>query len=365
MAEEKKQQLNQLRSRIDELDSQIIDKLNERLRVAIKIGRLKSGGKIPVFHPEREKQVISNIVGHNSGGVFPKNLLINIYTEIMSASRSLQSPLRIAYLGPKATYTHMALCRHFGSAVEGIPVESIEETFRAVENGKTAYGVVPVENSTEGVVTHTLDRFVDSQLNIVSEIYMNISHCLLSRCTDIKAIGKIYSHPQSFSQCRLWLNSNLSSVEKMETSSNSRAAEMAAEEESAAAIAGKIAGGVYDLNILASHIEDNPENMTRFLVIGKDLCKPTDRDKTSLVCSVKDRPGALHDLLSAFSSRNINMTRIESRPTRKKAWQYLFFIDLEGHVEDPAIRQTLEELEETTQYIHVLGSYPVGSTVFE
>ena len=283
----------------------------------------------------------------------------------MSASRSLQSPLRIAYLGPKATYTHMALRRHFGSAVEGIPVESIEETFKAVENGKAAYGVVPVENSTEGVVTHTLDRFVDSQLNIVSEIYMNISHCLLSKAEGMGDVKKIYAHPQSFSQCRQWLNNNLSGIEKQETSSNSRAAELAAGDPTAAAIAGKVAGGVYDLNILASHIEDNPENMTRFLVIGKSLCEPTDMDKTSLVCSVNDRPGALHDLLSAFSGRSINMTRIESRPTRKKAWQYLFFIDLEGHASNPAIKTTLEELEETIQYIRVLGSYPVGRIVSE
>ena len=319
MSDDKNKKLNTLRTQIDSLDSKIIETLNERLRVAIEIGRLKSDGKIPVFHPEREKQVIDNIVQHNTDGVFPEKSLITIYTEIMSASRSLQSPLKIAYLGPKATYTHMALRQHFGSAVEAIPVESIEETFKAVEHGKAPYGVVPVENSTEGVVTHTLDRFVDSQLNIVSEIYMNIAHCLLSKNSDPSSITRVYSHPQSFSQCRQWLNNNFNHAERQETSSNSRAAELAAQDKSSAAIAGEVAAGVYNLNILQSHIEDNPENMTRFLVIGKNLCKPTDNDKTSLVCSVNDQPGALHNLLAAFSNRDINMTRIESRPTRKKS----------------------------------------------
>ena len=360
MPADKDKKLLELRQQIDRLDSEIISKLNERLEVAVSIGKLKNDGKIPVFHPEREKEVLDHILALNQDRVLPDNALVNIYTELMSASRALQRPLKIAYFGPKATYTHMALHKHFGSSVEAIPVETITDTFNAVESSAVEYGVVPVENSTEGVVSHTLDQFIDSQLIIVSEIFMKISHCLLSTMHDIKKIKKGYSHPQSFSQCRRWLQNNLSHAELMESSSNSKAASIVSWDKFAAAIASHVAAGVYNLTILARGIEDNPENITRFLVIGKTLCKPTGEDKTSLVCSVKDKPGALHDLLAAFSSRGINMTKIESRPTRKKAWEYLFFIDLAGHVDSPLIQEALLELENSTQFLRVLGSYPIG-----
>lgn len=360
MAADKEKELSELRGKIDSLDSEIIARMNERLEIAVRIGKLKSDGKLPVFHPEREKQVLEHILDLNRDRVLPDSALISIYTELMSASRALQRPLKIAYLGPKATYTHMALQKHFGSSVEAIPVESISDTFNAVESGAAEYGVVPVENSTEGVVTHTLDQFIDSNLIIVSEIYMNISHCLLSTCTDITKIKKVYSHPQSFAQCRRWLQNNLGDAEQNETSSNSKAASIVVWDKFSAAIASNVAASVYDLAILARNIEDNPENITRFLVIGKTLCRETGKDKTSLVCSVKDKPGALHDLLAAFSGRGINMTKIESRPTRRKAWEYNFYIDLSGHVDSPQIREALTELEETTQFIKVLGSYPVG-----
>ena len=356
----KNEKIKGLRKKIDTLDSSLIDILNERVKVALEIGKEKTGDNLKVYHPEREQEVYEKVFALNENREFPDKAVKLIYNEIMSVSRELQRPLNVSYLGPKATYTHMAVLQNFGSFVNTYPVDSISDIFKSVETGKSDYGVVPVENSTEGMVTHTLDKFLDSPVKIVSEIYMNISHCLLSSCKDIESVKKLYAHPQSIAQCRIWIENNLRNVEINETSSNAKAAAVAVWDKFSAAIAGKIAATVYELDVIASGIEDNPENTTRFLVIGNEFCKPTGKDKTSIVCSVKDKSGALHDLLSAFSREGINMTKIESRPTKKKAWEYLFYIDVDGHKDDEKIKKALSNLEHTTQFMKILGSYPLG-----
>lgn len=360
MAQDK---LNELRTKIDSIDKEIIDLLNKRAELAAEVGKTKSGENMQVYHPGREKQVFDRLFELNKGRLFPDAALERIYAEIISVSRELQRPMRVAYLGPQATYTHMAVIKHFGSSVDTYAVDSISDIFKAVETDKCDYGVVPVENSTEGIVTHTYDQFIDSPVKVVSEVFMNVSHCLLSTCNDLNQIKKLYTHPQSIAQCRIWIQNNLKNVEMIETSSNAKAASIVAWDKYGAAIASEVAAGIYDLNILARNLEDNPENITRFLVVGREFCSTSGEDKTSLVCSVKDRPGALHDLLAAFSSRDINMTKIESRPTRKKAWEYLFFIDLDGHYEDKQVTDALKALEEHTQFLKVLGSYPRGRLI--
>lgn len=355
--------LDELRSSIDAVDAELIELLDKRTGYAIEIGRRKAELGLGVYSPEREKEVFDRIAARNAGKRFPDAALRQVFTEIISVSRALQQPLVVAYLGPKASYTHMAVLKHFGSAVEALASESVPDIFAAVERGQADYGMLPIENSNEGVVSHNLDQFVDSPLSIVAEIYVKISHCLLSTCTDLAQVKKLYGHPQALAQCRMWIQNNLPNAEIVESASNSRAAQLVAWEKYGAAIAGRVAAGVYELNILAQRIEDNPENITRFLAVGRNQGGPSGQDRTSLVCSVKDRPGALHDLLAAFSARGVNMTKIESRPTRKKAWEYLFFIDVDGHVQDPGIAAALGELEKITQYFRVLGSYPTGRLV--
>jgi len=353
--------LEKLRKKIDEVDKSLVGLLNKRLEYVKDVGEAKRDSNLRIYHPERENQVLRKIELFNEN--FPVESLKQIWIEIMAVSREMQSPLKIAYLGPEATYTHMAVLRQFGSAGEVMPIKSIYDVFQTVETGNANFGVVPIENSTGGAVNHTLDRFLDSSLKIVAEIYLNVSHCLLSGAEDISSIKKIYSHAQSIVQCRSWIQNNLPNAEINETSSNAKAASVASWDKFGAAIAGRVAADVYDLNVLAEGIQDNSINITRFLVIGDETSKKTGDDKTSLVCSVQDKAGALQELLSTFSKRGINMNKIESRPSRTKAWEYLFYIDIDGHIDDDNVKATLEDLEAVTKFVKILGSYPKGRLV--
>jgi chorismate mutase/prephenate dehydratase len=302
--------------------------------------------------------VLSKVAAINKGPL-NRDALEAIYREIMSVSLSLEEPLKIAYLGPEATFTHLAALKRFGSQVKYIACNSIADVFLDVEKDVAHYGVVPIENTIEGAVTHTLDMFMDSDLRICTQIILDVSHNLLAGCPKNK-IKRIYSNPQVFGQCRIWLQENLPNAEKIEVSSTTRAAQIAAREKNSAAIASVLAAKVYKLKIIASDIEDSPHNITRFLVIGKTEVPETGNDKTSIMFSIKDRVGALHDMLVPFKKYHINLTKIESRPSKKKAWDYYFFVDLEGHRNNPKVKRALLELENKCTFLKVLGSYPVG-----
>lgn len=348
--------LEQLRKRIDALDSKIVRLLNQRAKISLSIGRLKSKFKHPVYSPDRESKILSRLHKINKGPI-NYSALTSIYREIMSSSLSLEKRLRISYLGPQATFTHLAALKKFGSSVQYIPTNTISDVFINVEQDMTDYGVVPVENSMEGTITHTLDMLADSPLKICAQIKLSVSHNLLSRCKKGQ-IKKVYSNPQVFAQCRLWLKVNLPEVERIEVSSTSRAAEICTKEKNSACIASSLAAGVYKLNILAKTIEDTKHNITRFLVVGKNDVGLTGKDKTSIVFSVKDKVGALQTMLSPFKKYRINLTKIESRPSKRKAWDYYFFVDLEGHIQDSSVKKALTELGRKATYLRVLGSYP-------
>lgn len=350
-------ELNKLREKIDELDRKIVELLNKRAEITLAIAKIKEKVKEPPYVPGREKDVYRKITEGNKGPL-KNEALLAIYREIMSSSLSLEKPLKIAYLGPPATFTHIAALHKFGSQVEYIDCRSIADVFNEVEKGNADYGVVPIENSIEGAVTHTLDMFVDSDVNICSEISLEIKHNLLAKGKKDQ-IKKIYSNPQVFGQCRIWLETNLPQAELIEVSSTTKAAELASREKYSAAIASEMAAKYYGLKILASSIEDSPHNVTRFLVIGRRFAvRPTGKDKTSIMFSIKDRVGALHDMLFPFKKNNINLTKIESRPSKRKPWDYYFFVDLEGHIEEKKVKEALEELEKLCTYLKILGSYP-------
>lgn len=353
-------ELNRYRKQIDTIDKSIVELLRERSEISVQIGLIKKNRNLEVYHPDREVQIFQRLQAYNSNSQFPDRALFQIYREIIGVSRKLQRPLSIGYLGPEASYTHMAALRHFGAVTECVSRKSIPDVFSAVETGECDYGVVPVENSTEGVVSHTLDRMLRSPLQISAEEFMPIHHCLLSNAENLSSVKTVYAHPQSFSQCRRWLEENLHQAEFIECSSNTKAAQLAVANRSAAAIAGVVAAEVYALTVLAENIEDSHENITRFLIIGKSACRATGKDKTSLVCTIQDKPGALLEILQVFSSRKINMTKIESRPTRQRAWEYQFFIDIEGHESQPEVKASLEDLMHRTRFLRVLGSYPVS-----
>ncbi|MCX7661977.1 MAG: prephenate dehydratase [Candidatus Omnitrophica bacterium] len=350
--------LQELRKKIDQIDKKLVELLNKRTDLALKISQIKLKSGQNVYSPERESYILKRIA-KLSKGPLNKEALQAIYREIMSSTLSLNAPLRIAYLGPPASFTHLAAQKRFGSQVEYVALDSISEVFSEVERGSCDWGVVPIENSIEGAVTHTLDMFVDSDLKICSQIILDVSHHLLGNTT-LKRIKKIYSNPQVFGQCRIWLQKNLPGIEKIEVSSTTRAAQIVKNKKDSACIASLLAAKVYKLKVLASHIEDSPHNITRFLVIGKNDVPPTGEDKTSIMFSIKDRVGALHDMLAPFKKYGINLTKIESRPSKKRAWDYYFFVDLEGHRQDPNVRKALRELEERCTYLKVLGSYPIG-----
>jgi len=355
----KQEDVEQYRQQIDRLDEQILKLLNERAKIAIEIGKLKKDSQTEIHAPNREREIYTRLE-QISSGPFPTEAIRHVFREIISASLALEEPLKVAYLGPRATFTHMACMQQFGHSAMYIPVNSIKEVFDEVERGRADYGVVPIENSTEGVVNHTLDMFVDSPLKIAGEILQEVSLHLLSRTGRLDDIKKIYSHPHAIAQCKTWLDNNLAGIPLLETYSTAKAAELCMEDPSIGAIASEAAAKIYGLNVVTRRIEDNINNFTRFLVIAQKSPPCTGRDKTSVMFSIKDRVGGLHDMLRPFSVHAINLTKIESRPSKKKAWEYIFYVDLEGHQEDAKVRTALEELRPQCLFLKVLGSYPAS-----
>jgi len=347
-----------MRRKIDILDHKLVNLLNLRAKITKEIGKEKIITGKSIYSPEREMQVLRKAACLNKGPL-KKGALEAIYREIMSASLALEKLLKIAYLGPEASFSNLAALKRFGSQVNFVACGSIPEVFLEVERGAADYGVVPVENSIEGAVTHTLDMLVDSELKICSQVILNVSHNLLANCPKNK-IRKIYSNPQVFGQCRIWLQKNLPNVELVDVSSTTRAAELARKEKNSAAIASLLASKVYGLKVLASGIQDSLKNATRFLVVGKNVAARTGHDKTSLLFSIKDRVGALYEMLLPFRKYGVNLTKIESRPSKKKAWEYYFFVDILGHQDDYKIKKALNELERRCTYLKILGSYPIG-----
>lgn len=347
------------RNQIDNIDKELVDLINKRLEIVKKIGELKLKNGEEIYVPAREKDVYEKVMKFNKG-FLQNNSLRAIYREIMSSSLSIEKKINIAYLGPKATFTHQASLTRFGSSVDYIPMESIGDIFHEVAKGRADYGVVPVENSIEGAVTHTFDMFIDSGLKICSEIFLNISHTLMGKSL-INEIKRVYSNPQVFGQCRIWLRENLRKVELIEVSSTARAAEIASRENHTAAIASKLAAKLYNLPILAESIEDFSGNITRFLVIRKNYGAITGNDKTSIMFSIKDKVGALYEALLPFKECGINLTKIESRPSKKKAWDYFFYVDFLGHCEEKKVKNALNELSEHCVFLKILGSYPVNT----
>ncbi|MGC8744400.1 MAG: prephenate dehydratase [Verrucomicrobiia bacterium] len=344
------------RKAIDEIDEQIVRLLNERTRHVMEIGAIKLKSGEEIYAPHRERHILNRICKLNQGPLTNESLMA-IYREIMSSALSLEKTLTIAYLGPEATFTHQAAIRKFGSSLKYVSRKTIADVFNDVSRGRADYGVVPVENSTEGVVTHTLDMFIDSELKIVAQIVLPIQHCLVAKCKK-NQIKRLYTHPQALGQCRLWIQNNLPMVEIVDSSSTTRAAELAALEPYAAAIASILAAERYKLNILAIDIQDNAENATRFLVLGRQCPEPTGNDRTSLLFSIPDKVGALYQALAAFRKFKINMTKIESRPSKRKAWEYYFFVDCDGHTRDKNVARAIAELQKHCNFVKILGSYP-------
>ena len=348
--------LQELRSQIDSIDRDIVRLLNERYEVVCKVGEWKRERGQPIYVPEREKALLEKLESLNQGPM-RNSTLRAIYREIMSGAIQLENPLRVAFLGPEATFTHLAAKMKFGHGAEYLSKSSIADVFHDVESGKCDYGCVPVENSTEGVVNYTLDLLVDSPVKICAEINMKIRQCLLSK-TDKANIRIVYSHAQSLGQCRNWLQEYLPGVETVAVVSNSRAADLAAHEEGAAAIGSELAAEVYGLRVLERGIQDNPNNTTRFLVVGTQAVKPSGDDKTSICFAIKDRIGALYDCLLPFKQEGLTLTMIESRPSKRRNWEYFFFIDLLGHSSDPKIAKALEDLNSLAHSFKIFGSYP-------
>lgn len=355
----RKMHLAKKRRKIDEIDARIVGLLSKRARETLEIRKIKKGLKEDIYTPHREKEIYANVLKKNKGPLSKKSIKA-IYREIMSGSLSLEKAIRVAYLGPPLTFTHLAALDKFGSSVSYVDSSGIGEVFNEVEKERADYGVVPIENSIEGAVNYTFDMFVNSNLKVCSEIYLEVSHSLLAKVKNLKKIKKVYSHPQVFAQCRRWIEKNIPRAELIEVSSTSKAAELSSKRTGTACIASLLAARRYGLKVLSRAIEDTAHNVTRFLVIGKSAAKPTGDDKTSIMFSIKDKVGALHDILVPFKKNRINLTKIESRPSRLKAWEYYFFVDLQGHYKDKKVKKALEELRKGCTYLKVLGSYPIG-----
>lgn len=348
------------RRSIDRLDNTILTLLNKRARIVMRIGMLKKANLSDLHAPDREIKIYERLARLNKGP-FPNEAVQTVFREIISASLSLEGPLKVAYLGPKATFTHLACIRHFGSSARYNPVNSIKEVFSEVERGRAEYGVVPIENSTEGVVNHTLDMFVDSPLKIIGEVMQEVSHHLMSKTGKMEGIRHLYSHPHAIAQCRTWLENHLPDIPTTEVYSTAKAAEKCNEDRNAAAIASELAARLYGLKMVKQRIEDNINNFTRFLIISRKGLGRTGRDKTSIVFSIRDRIGALHGMLKPFSENGLNLTKIESRPSKKKAWEYVFFVDLKGHQEDAKVKAALKKLKEQCLFLKILGSFPAAN----
>ncbi len=353
--------LGSIRESIDDIDARIQGLLSERARFAQLVGISKTaGGKaVDFYRPEREAQVLRKVLKRNEGPLRDEEV-VRLFREIMSACLAQQEPLKVAFLGPEGTFTQAAVLKQFGASVRALPLPAIDEVFHEVEGGIADFGVVPIENSSEGTVNHTLDMFLGSGLKICGEVELRINHHLMGRMTGLAAVKRVCAHPQALAQCRGWLDDQLPDVDRVPVSSNAEGARRARDERDTAAIAGRAAAEIYGLHLLASDIEDRPDNTTRFLVIGRKLFSASGIDKTTLLVSARDTDGAgaLFRLLEPLAEHQVNMTRIESRPSRKRKWDYVFFIDIEGHVSDPAVAEALAALEKRASLFKVLGSYP-------
>lgn len=352
----KEKDIKNLRENIDSIDSQILELLNKRMEDVKNIGNLKQDDNSVFYVPSRENEIYKRLVAENKG-VLSKPALKAIFREIMSAALSIEKKIKIAYLGPEGTFTNQASLNKFGKSVNYLPIGNITDVFEEVSKGRCDYGVIPIENTTEGAVTHTLDMFVDFDVKICSEITLQIHHNLMVKNKDAK-IKKIYSNPQAFAQSRRWLQMNYPNVELIPVESTTMAAKLAKEQKDAGAIASKLAAEIYELVILNKEIEDSAHNMTRFLILGTEYSKQSGKDKTSLMFSIKDKVGVLYEALLPFRKNKINLTKIESRPSKKKAWEYLFFVDLEGHFEDKNVKKAIAELDKHCIFCKILGSYP-------
>ena len=349
--------LSDWRKEIDQIDEQVVQLINRRAELAQSIGHAKSRTRSHYFTPEREHIVFKRLLALNNGPL-EATAIRAIYREIISACRALEKPLAVSFLGPEGTFSHLASIAKFGTSSAFLPVDSISEVYTQVERGTADYGIVPVENSWAGVIPETLDAFARSNLRVVSEVYQPITHNLLSHCENLEAVTRLYSHFQPLAQCRQWLKNHLPNVEEVETASTVRAAEMAAKDSTSAAIATHIAAERNGLPILCEHIEDNPTNRTRFLVLGYNEPEPTGRDKTSLMFSVHNKAGELVHALNAFEKYDVNITLIESRPTKTEAWEYYFYIDVQGHTKDASVTKAINLLSEQSLFVRILGSYP-------
>jgi chorismate mutase/prephenate dehydratase len=353
--------LTAVRERIDNVDQQIQRLLNERARLAQRVGLTKSRNEAGAefYRPEREAQVLRAVRERNRGPLRDEEV-VRLFREIMSACLAQQEPLKVAYLGPEATFSQTAVLTHFGHSVRALPLGSIDEVFHEVESAAADFGVVPIENSTEGTVNHTLDRFLSSPLKICGEVELRIHHHLMGNMSALGRIVRICSHPQSLAQCRMWLQEHLPEVEQIPVASNGEAARRARDERGTAAIAGQTAAEVYGLKVLAGQIEDRADNSTRFLVLGRKLLAPSGEDRSTLLVSVghTDAPGALHRLLEPLARHRVSMTRIESRPSHRRKWDYVFFIDIDGHAEEPHVVRALASLKRRASLFRLLGSYP-------
>jgi len=355
-----KNNLSRLRTQIDSIDQSLLRLLNERGQLSQRVGSLKAETGQAVFSPGRERELLNRLKNLNRGPLANETIEA-VFMEIIHASRNLQKALKIAYFGPEATFTHQAALRQFGRRAQYIPCRSIADVFTEVDRERADYGVVPIENSTEGVVNHTLDMFVESSLSVCAELEMPIRHYLLGKKVKgplAKAIHTLYAFPQPLAQCRQWLENHLPNVKVVDAASTAQSAQLAAKHPGSAAIASRLAADIYGLDILAPRIEDVANNFTRFLVIGASQPAQTGRDKTSVMFSIKDRVGALYDILMPFKKFGLNMTKIESRPTRQRAWEYVFFVDVIGHRSESRVQKALALLERSCVFLKILGSYP-------
>jgi len=351
--------LSELRAKIDAIDEQILQLINQRASCAVEVAKTKiaQGEQGTFYRPDRESLVLRRMMGLNQGPL-SDDTVAGFFRELMSACLAMEKPLDVAFLGPEGTFSQQAVFKHFGTAVKAVSAATINEIFNMVENGNCQFGVVPVENSTEGVISHTLDRFLNSPLKICGEVEIRVHQNLMGLVDSLDEVTEVFSHQQSLAQCRQWLDRHLPNARRVAVSSNTEAARQASTKKQAVAIAGIVAAEIYKLNVIEKNIEDEPNNTTRFIIIGQQISASTGNDKTSLVVSTGNQPGALHKILEPFAKFGIGMVNIESRPSRQGLWDYIFFIDIEGHNEDKDIAQALDTVKENVKMYKLLGSYP-------
>lgn len=351
-------ELKRIRAEIDATDDEMLRLLNRRAEFVARVAELKEAMQAPFYVPSRERQIVERLSAANSGP-FPTEAIRSVFQEVFSACLSLEKTVKVAYLGPEGTFSHMAVKRQFGLSARAIPIKTIAAVFEEVDRGGADLGVVPVENSTEGMINHTLDSFVDSDLKISAEIMLKISLCLLARSeVELERVERVYSIPVAMAQCRRWLATNLPRATVVESPSTAEAARSAHGDAHGVAVASEMAAKLYDLQVLKRNIEDLTQNVTRFLVLGRQQAEPTGHDKTSVLLTTRDQPGILYRVLGGFAERGLNMTKIESRPSRRRPWEYVFFVDVDGHERDPEVAGALEAVRGQCESLKVLGSYP-------